>query len=65
MVSDTLIKDNQLMTTIIAVGAGENIKDSLSRFVESWSHNENVFHHARLHPFSSSFLSFREIPPLA
>lgn len=65
MVSDTLIKDNQLMTTIIAVGTGENIKDSLFRFVEGWSHNESVFHHARLHSFSSFFLSFREIPPLA
>lgn len=59
------------MTTI---AVGENIKDPLSRFAESWSRKRNsIFHRARLHSFSFPpffFLSLsppffppREIPP--
>lgn len=72
MITDTSIKDNQLMTTI---AVGENIKDPLSRFAESWSRNETVsfivpgyIHFLFLPFFFFFFLPFflpREIPPLA
>lgn len=62
MVSDILIKDNQLMTTI-AVGAGENIKDPLSRLAESWCPGTRVsFIMPGYIHFSRFFFFF--LPPL-
>lgn len=68
MITDTSIKDNQLMTTI---AVGENIKDPLFQFAESWSRNETVsfivpgYIHFLFLPFFFPFFLPRDIPPLA
>ena len=68
MVSDILIKDNQLMTTI-AVGAGENIKDPLSRLAESWCPGTRMsfimpgyIHFSRFFLFFFFFFPFHPLP---